>query len=374
MYVKGVGMTKFGFENRATWDMAYEASLEALEGSNLSVNDIDAAVISTVDTLVSDERQRHYPSLVSSLFKRRIPMIQMPAVCGGGGAAFWAANKLGYDNVLVLGVDKIAVNTSPVITNEIMNATDKVWEQNEGMIFPCSVALVAQQHMLKYGTTTDDLDLVAFKNHENAFLNEKTPFYRKKITLEQIKKSPVIASPFRLYDCTLNVNGAAAAVLSREKSDVEVAGSSLHVDHLGPFEREDMTTLTACGIAAKEAYKKAGISAEDIDVMEVHDAFTILELLSYEDMGFCKKGEGTKLIRNGTTKINGKLPVNPSGGLKARGHPISATGMAQIYEIVRQLRGECGDRQVSKHKYGLTQNIGGPGGSVIVNIFKKMGG
>ena len=374
MYVKGVGMTKFGFENRATWDMAYEASLEALEGSNLSVNDIDAAVISTVDTLVSDERQRHYPSLVSSLFKRRIPMIQIPAVCGGGGAAFWAANKLGYDNVLVLGVDKIAVNTSPVITNEIMNATDKVWEQNEGMIFPCSVALVAQQHMLKYGTTTDDLDLVAFKNHENAFLNEKTPFYRKKITLEQIKKSPVIASPFRLYDCTLNVNGAAAAVLSREKSDVEVAGSSLHVDHLGPFEREDMTTLTACGIAAKEAYKKAGISAEDIDVMEVHDAFTILELLSYEDMGFCKKGEGTKLIRNGTTKINGKLPVNPSGGLKARGHPISATGMAQIYEIVRQLRGECGDRQVSKHKYGLTQNIGGPGGSVIVNIFKKMGG
>ena len=374
MYVKGVGMTKFGFENRATWDMAYEASLEALEGSNLSVNDIDAAVISTVDTLVSDERQRHYPSLVSSLFKRRIPMIQIPAVCGGGGAAFWAANKLGYDNVLVLGVDKIAVNTSPVITNEIMNATDKVWEQNEGMIFPCSVALVAQQHMLKYGTTTDDLDLVAFKNHENAFLNEKTPFYRKKITLEQIKKSPVIASPFRLYDCTLNVNGAAAAVLSREKSDVEVAGSSLHVDHLGPFEREDMTTLTACGIAAKEAYKKAGISAEDIDVMEVHDAFTILELLSYEDMGFCKKGEGTKLIRNGTTKINGKLPVNPSGGLKARGHPISATGMAQIYEIVRQLRGECGDRQVSKHKYGLMQNIGGPGGTVIVNIFKKVSG
>src|SRR3989338_4734033 len=374
MYVKGVGMTKFGFENRATWDMAYEASLEALEDSNLSVNDIDAVVVSTVDTLVSDERQRHYPSLVSSLFKRKIPMIQIPAVCGGGGAAFWTANKLGYDNVLVLGVDKIAVNTPPIITNEIMNATDKVWEQNEGMIFPCSVALIAQQHMLRYGTTTDDLDLVAFKNHENAFLNEKTPFYRKKITLEQIKKSPVIASPFRLYDCTLNVNGAAAAVLSREKSDVEVAGSSLHVDHLGPFEREDMTTLTACGIAAKEAYKKAGIGAEDIDVMEVHDAFTILELLSYEDMGFCKKGEGTKLIRNGTTKINGKLPVNPSGGLKARGHPISATGMAQIYEIVRQLRGECSDRQVSKHKYGLTQNIGGPGGSVIVNIFKKMCG
>ena len=372
MYVKGVGMTKFGFENRPTWDMAYEASLEALNGS--AINDIDAVVVSTVDTLVSDERQRHYPSLVSSLFKRKIPMIQIPAVCGGGGAAFWTANKLGYDNVLVLGVDKIAVNTPPIITNEIMNATDKVWEQNEGMIFPCSVALIAQQHMLRYGTTTDDLDLVAFKNHENAFLNEKTPFYRKKITLEQIKKSPVISSPFRLYDCTLNVNGAAACVLTKDKTDVEVAGSGLNVDYMGPFEREDMTKLIACEMAAKEAYKKAGIGAEDIDVMEVHDAFTILELISYEDLGFCKKGEGAKLIRDGTTKIDGKLPVNPSGGLKARGHPISATGMAQIYEIVRQLRGECGDRQVSRHKYGLAQNIGGPGGSVIVNIFKKVGG
>ena len=367
-------MTKFGVEDRTTWEMAYESTYEALDNANMSFNNIDAVVVSTVDTVVNPERQRQYQALISSLFKKKLPVIRVPAVCGGGGVALWTALKLGYDNTLVLGTDKIATNTTSLIINEIMNATDKVWEQEEGVNFIAENALVAQEHMLKYGTTTDDLALVSFKNHSNAFSNPKTPFYKKKVTLEQIKNSPIIASPLRLFDCTRNINGAAAVILTKDKTDIKVKGSGLSVDYIAPFEREDMSTWRATTIAAEKAYKEAGLSPKDIDIAEVHDAFTILEILAYEDLGFCKKGDGTKLIRDGTTNIDGKLPVNTSGGLKARGHPISPTGLAMIYELVKQLRGECKERQVSNPKYALAQNIGGAGGSISVHILEKVGG
>lgn len=374
MYVKGVGMTKFGIEDRTTWNMAHEATYEALEDSDINFNKIDAVVVSTVDTILNPERQRQYQALIASLFKKRIPVIRVPAVCGGGGAALWTGLKLGYDNVLVLATDKIATSSTPRIINEIMNATDKVWEQEEGVNFPAENALVAQEHMLKYGTTTDDLALISFKNHSNAYLNPKTPFYKKKVTLEQIKQSPIIASPLRLFDCTKNVNGAAAVILTKDKTDIKVTGSGMSIDYLAPFEREDMSTWRATTIASKQAYKEAGLEAKNIDIAEMHDAFTILELLAYEDLGFCKKGDGSKLIREGVTNIDGKLPVNTSGGLKARGHPISPTGLAMIYELVKQLRGECGDRQVSNLKHGLAQNVGGAGGSITVHILSKVGG
>ncbi len=374
MYVKGVGMTKFGVEDRTTWEMAYEAAYEALDDADIDFNKIEAVVVSTVDTSLNPERQRQYQALVASLFKKRMPIIRIPAVCGGGGAALWTGLKLGYDNVLVLATDKIATNTTARVINEIMNATDKVWEQEEGVSFPAENALVAQEHMLKYGTTTDDLALVSFKNHSNAYLNPKTAFYKKKVTLDQIKQSPVIASPLRLFDCTRNVNGAAAVILTKDKTDIAIKGSGMSVDYLAPFEREDTSTWRATTIAAEQAYKAAGIGASDIDIVEVHDAFTILEILAYEDLGFCKKGEGANLIRDGVTKIDGKLPVNTSGGLKARGHPISPTGLAMIYELVKQLRGECGERQVTNVKYGLAQNIGGAGGSISVHVLQKVGG
>jgi acetyl-CoA C-acetyltransferase len=374
MYIKGIGMTRFGFEDRSTHDMVLEASHDAMKDASMSMKDIDAIVVSTVDTLVNDERQRHYPAVLASLFKKNVPIIRVPAVCGGGGAALWTAQRLGYDNVLVLAVDKVATNTTMTITKEIMNANDNVWEQQEGIVFPCQNALIAQQHMMRYGTTTDDLALVSFKNHSNAYHNPKAPFYKKKVTLEQIKDSYVVASPFRLFDCTISVNGAAACIISNDKSDISIEGSGLAVDYLPPFEREDMTTFTATIEAAKTAYKKAGISPSEIDVVEVHDAFTILELMAYEDLGFCKKGEGAKLIRDSIVNIDGKLPVNTRGGLKARGHPISPTGLAQIHDIVLQLRGEANDLQVKNHKYGLAHNTGGAGGTMSVHILKHVGG
>jgi acetyl-CoA C-acetyltransferase len=205
-------------------------------------------------------------------------------------------------------------------------------------------------------------------------LNPKAAFYGKKVGLDKIKNSPVVASPLRLFDCSISVNGAAATILTKDKTDIEIAGSGFATDYLMTMERDSLVEFKASKLASEQAYNQAEIGASSVDVLEVHDAFTILELMSYEDLGFCKKGEGSKMIRDGVTKLDGKLPVNTGGGLKARGHPISPTGLAQVYEIVKQLRGECGDRQISKHKYGMTQNIGGVGASISVNIFKNVGG
>ena len=374
MYIKGVGMTELSTKNEISQKMAYDAAYEALEDADMSIKDIDAVVISNGDGIENGERQRLFPSILAYMFKINKPMIRAPAVCGGGGASLWASLKLDYDNILVIGVERLVATTSAITTDGIMMAAERIYEQTEGAMFPAQNALVAQQYMLKYGATTDDFALVSLKNHENAYSNPKARFYRKKITLKQIKKSPVISSPLRLFDCSLNVNGAAACIVTKDKTDIKVKGSALCTDRLAAFESEEMTTWQATKTAAKQAYKQAGLGPSDIDFAEIHDAFTPVEIISYEDLYFCKKGKGKDLVRNGTTKLDGKLPVNPCGGLKAKGHPISATGLAQIYEIVKQMRHEAKDRQLSKTKYALAQNIGGVGSTVAVHILNKVGG
>jgi len=189
--------------------------------------------------------------------------------------------------------------------------------------------------------------------------------------MDMITKSPIVASPLRLFDCSIPCNGAAAVIISKEKTRIEIAGSGLSTSKLTSFEREDMTSWNSSINAAKIAYNQANITPKDIGIVEIHDAFTPVELISYEDLGFCKKGKGVNLIRDGTTKINGKLPVNTSGGLKAKGHPISATGVSQIYELFLQLSGEAGKRQVDNIDYGLAHNIGGAGCISSVHILKR---
>ncbi len=367
-------MTKFSFEDRSTHSMSHEAIQAALNDSDINLDDIDAAVVSTVDTKINDERQRMYGPVLSSILKKQMPIIRVPAVCGGGGAAMWTALRLKYNNILVLGVDKVVSNITPVITREIMHAGDNFWEQDEGLIFPAANALVAQQHMLKYGTTHDDLLKIAYKNHYHGSMNPKAKFYGKKISFEDIKKAPIVASPFNLYDCSISVNGAAAVVISNDKTDVKVEGSALATDYLAPFEREDMTVWNGTVKAGKEAFEQADVDRKDINVAELHDAFSIVELIAYEDLGFCKKGDGKELIRSGYVNLDGKMPVNTSGGLKAKGHPISPTGVSQIVEIADQLRNKCGERQVNDPKLGLTHNVGGAGGTTSVHIFRKIAG
>lgn len=375
MYIKGVGMTKFGIQQEPSSHMVFEATMEALEDAGIAMNNIDAIVVSSIEVMSNGERQKHSGSMISTLFQKSLPILSVPAGCAGGGTALWTAYKLqktgNYSNILAIGFDRIIANTSKKVTDEILMGGERIYEQTEGLNFPAQNALVAQQYMMKHGATTDDFALVAYKNHQNAFLNPKARFYKKKVSLEEIKNSPVVASPLRIFDCSISCNGAAALILSKDKSEIELVGSAEESDYLSPFERDDMTSLWVTRKAAEIAYKEAGITPSDIGIAEVHDAFTPLELISYEDLGFCSNGEGARLIKEGTTALNGKLPVNTSGGLKAKGHPISPTGISQIYEIVKQMKGECGKRQVKKPKYGLAHNIGGVGSTATVNILKK---
>ena len=372
MFVKGVGMTKFGVSDKLSHQLAYDACLDALNDAETSLNDIDAVVCSTIEWFFSVEKQRHFAGMLSSMLKTNKPIIRVPAGCAGAGHALWVANQMGYDNVLALGVEKLMTCRSGSITDEFMMAMESRWEQLEGLGAPHSAALIAGDYLRKYGATTDDLALIAHKNHSNGFLNPKAKFFGKQVSLDDIKNSKVVASPLRVMDCSISVDGAAAAVISKDKTDVEIVGSGLCTDRVAPFESDDLTTWEATNISSQEAFKQAGLSCSDVDFVELHDAFTIVELMSYEDLGFVKKGEGVNLIRDGVVKLDGKLPVNPSGGLKSKGHPPSATGLSQIYEVVNQLRGNCGDRQVTGAKVGLAHNIGGTGGTVTTHLLKKV--
>lgn len=377
MYIKGVGCTKFDAGNESSPLMVYRAVMEALDDADVGINEIDCAVVSNMDISSNGERQRHSSSMLSSLFQRKMPVISVTSACEGGSAALWTALQLGEKNhqngnVLVIGFDRVVANTTESITDEIMMASERLYEQAEGLIFPAQYALVAQQHMLRYGTTSDDFASVSYKNHLNAYHNPKARFYGKKVTIDGIKKSPIISSPLRLFDCSISCNGAAALVLAHEKADVEIVGSAQATDCMSAFERADLTSMPAAKSAAASAFRQAGINPSDIGIAEVHDAFTPLEIIAYEDLGFAKPGEGMNLIRDGITNLDGSLPVNTSGGLKAKGHPISATGVSQIYELVKQLRGEAGDRQVSNLKYALAHNMGGVGSNVGVHILKKV--
>ncbi|MCD6094625.1 thiolase family protein [bacterium] len=378
MWIKGVGMTKFDYSQKPWWQFAYEAAMEALEDANLRISDIDMIVLSAISSASGGEHQTHKVALLSDLFKTNVPIIELPSVCGGGGVAIWTAIRLGktqgseIKNILVLSGEKLVDNRSEVTVDWILSAAERTIEQTEGMLFPVQNALIAQAYMRKYNATRDDLALIAYKNHQNATLNPKAYYYKRPVSLEKIKKAPVIASPFTLYDCSLSVNGGAAVVLTNERTDIEIVGSGFATDYLLTFLRKDITHFKATRIAAKQAFEQAKLTPKDIQVAEIHDAFTSVELFSYEDLGFAEEGKGKELIRSGKVNLDGPLPVNPSGGLKAKGHPISVTGLAQVYEIVNQLRGRCGKRQVKPvPKIGLTHNIGGAGGSCTVHILKS---
>jgi len=376
MFIKGVGMTKFDYSQKPWWKFAFEAAMEALEDCSMKISQIDCIVFTGIESAEGKaEHQTHKTSLLSDLFKTRVPIINVPAVCAGGGVAFWVALRLlrEFENILVLAGEELVTNKTEVTTHWIASAIEREIEQTEGLNFPTQNALIWQQYKRKYKASHEDLELIAFKNHQNATLNEKAYFYKRPVPLERIKSAPKIAGDFTIYDCSLSVNGGAAVILSREKTDIQVIGSGFATDYLLIFLREEPWHFKATEIAAKRAFEMAKIKPKEVEIAEIHDAFTSVELISYEDLGFAERGKGAELIRKGIVNLDGKLPVNTSGGLKAKGHPISPTGLAQIYEVVKQMRGKCKDRQVKPFpKIGLCHNIGGAGGSVTVHILKKV--
>lgn len=377
MYVIGIGRTKFGPLSESIAELAYKAMFEAISDSPISIRDVEAIYVSNF--LGSKyTKQLHFNAVISSLLPElRIPIIGIETACASGASAIYqgllALNR--FENVLVIGVEKMTDATKMESTEYLAMAGDRRLDQEQGMIFPANYALIAQKHMELYGTTHEDLSAVSFKNHKNANLNPLAHFNYKKVTLDMINRSPIISSPLNLFDCSPISDGAAAVVLSRTKKsrrDVKVVGSDLATDYISLSQRKELTSFASTKIAAANALNQAGIRPRDLDVVEAHDCFTIAELLAMEDIGICKPGESKDWIRKEKTALNGELPINTDGGLKADGHPIGASGIAQVYEIVTQLRGEAGKRQVDGAEIGLAHNVGGVGGTAVIHILRGL--
>lgn len=375
-YIAGIGRTKFGILEENIPELAYEVILKSLEDSLFSIDDIGAIYVANFASGLF-QNQLHLNSVIAGLLpKSNIPIVGIETACASSGAALYQAiMALGrFENIMVLGVEKMTNVDRPSIQNNISAAGDRWLDQSQGLIFPANYALIAQQHMLQYGTTLDDFALVALKNHQNANLNEFAHFYNKKVNLEEIKNSSVVCSPLRLFDCCPVSDGAAAVIISRNKKtnrDIKIIASAMATDAISLSQRQKLTSFKASKIAARMAYKQAKIKPSEIDVAEVHDCFTIAELVAVEDLGFAKEGESKNLVREGRTTLKGDIPINTDGGLKADGHPIGATGAAEIIEIVKQLRNEAGKRQVQGAEIGLVHNVGGTGGTAVIHILTK---
>lgn len=380
----GVGCTKFGERwDVSLRDMVAEAGVTAIDDAKVTGEQIDALYVGNMSGGRFVE-QEHIGALIADcagLSRLHIPSTRVEAACASGGLALRQAVLAvasGYhDVVIAAGVEKMTDVSSGTAADALAAAADREWECFFGATFPALYAMMARLHMRRYGTTHDQMAQVAVKNHHHACLNPIAQ-YHMEITVDDVNRSPMVADPLHILDCSPISDGAAAVILAptemaRRFSDipVKIAASAQGSDTLALHDRRDLTTLDATVHAARGAFAQAKVEPRQIDVAEVHDCFTIAEILAIEDLGFVEKGQGGKAVEDGMTALSGILPINTSGGLKACGHPVGATGIKQAYEIALQLRGEAGRRQVDEAEIGLTHNVGGSGGTAIVHILTR---
>ena len=376
----GIGCTTFGEKWAASFrDLFVEAGSLALKDAELSGEHIDAMYVGNMSAGRFIE-QEHIGALIADyagLSTRHIPSTRVEAACSSGGLAFRQAViavASGMEDIVVAaGVEKMTDVGTGASVDTLAGAADREWEGFMGATFPGLYAMIATDYMHRYPLTREQLAMVAVKNHRNGAKNPIAQF-RSEITVETVLSSSLVADPLRLFDCSPITDGAAAVILApldraREFTDtpVRVLATAQASDTLALHDRRDISCLDATVVAGERAFAMAGLPREKIDFLEVHDCFTIAEICAIEDLGFCKKGEAGRLTEEGVTALNGDLPVNTSGGLKACGHPVGATGIKQVCEVVQQLRGEAGARQVNG-EIGLTHNVGGTGATVVVHI------
>lgn len=377
--VVGIGKTAFGaFPDRDLRSLAVEAGEKCLADAHVSPSQVEAYYLGNFAGPSFVGQNHLAPYIAGAMGITGVPCTRFEAACASSGSAFYHAVSSvaagNQDLVLVAGVEKMTSQTTPKVTEILAGAGDTCGEVRAGATFPALFAMIARRHMYQYGTTREMLAAVAVKNHENGAKNPLAHM-RKVITMEQAMNGKPIAEPLTVYDCSLISDGAAAVLIAPLERAAEftskpakVMGLAQTSDYVALDQKEDITTLRAVAAAAQKAYKMAGISAQDIEFAELHDCFTIAEILATEDLGFVKKGEGGPFALAGCTRLNGKVPVNTSGGLKSKGHPVGATGVGQICDVVIQLRGEAGERQLARHSIGLTQNLGGSGATAVVAI------
>ncbi len=380
----GVGCTKFGERwDVSLRDMVAEAGVMAIDDSNLMGEQIDALYVGNMSGGRFVE-QEHIGALIADcagLSRLHIPSTRVEAACASGGLALRQAVLAvasGYhDIVIAAGVEKMTDVSSGTAADALAAAADREWECFFGATFPALYAMMARLHMRRYGTTHDQMAEVAVKNHHHACFNPIAQ-YHMEITVDDVNRSPMVADPLHILDCSPISDGAAAVVLAPTEiasrfadTPIRIIGSGQGSDTLALHDRRDLTALDATIHAARAAFDQASVEPRQVDLAEVHDCFTIAEILAIEDLGLVEKGQGGRAIDEGMTALGGRLPVNTSGGLKACGHPVGATGIKQAYEIALQLRGEAGRRQVDEAEIGLTHNVGGSGGTAIVHLFSR---
>lgn len=379
--VAGVGMIKFGVSEKSQVEMFAEAAMEAINASNLKPKDIQALFVGNVLGDFEEGQMNIAPFCAAEIgLSYGVPSTKVEGACASASVAIrdafiWVASGF-YDIVLVGGTERAMAMGTPLATRTFAMGTDSKYEALTGVTFPGVFAMVAHAYAQKYGIPLPRLKermaMVAVKNHKNGVHNPLAQF-RKEIAVETVLKSAMVADPLQLFDCCPFSDGAAALVLTTEEIAKKLVEKPVYILGVGQgssgamCRQKDITRIRAREASVKQAYNMAGLSPQDMDVCELHDCFTIAEIVASEGLGFFDFGKGSEAVEKGETAIGGKIPINPSGGLKAKGHPIGATGAAQAYEIVKQLRGECGGRQVEGAKVGITDTLGGDL-STIVNI------
>lgn len=383
----GVGNSKFGIRKDVNLsELAFEAVAPSLIDAGVSGQDISFVALGSIGAVAWCEEVLPAVAVAEYCGLIKAGLLRCEAACASGGAAVHTAYSViasgQADLAMAIGVEKMSEIDALTSLELIGRAGSYLWEfHNFGLTFPAYYALYASAHMAKFGTTEEDLALVAVKNHKYANMNPLAHL-QTQISVNDVLTSKVVASPLKLYDCCPMTDGAASIVLASEEKVRELnIETPIWIDGIGCSsgtanmnKRSNYVELEASAIASKQAYERAGVTPDQIEVAEVHDCFTIAEILAYEDLGFCKKGEGSKFLREGQTEVGGKIPVNVDGGLKAKGHPIGATGCSMIYELTKQLREEIMEknRQVPLNNYvALAHNVGGTGQYCYVTILKR---
>src|SRR3989449_1245905 len=376
----GVGHSRFGKRSDASLrELAFEAYREALDDAEIDTSDIDASLVCSATHY---DKQRSPAGVVAEyLGLNPAPTFNVEAACASSAVGLrtaWAlVNSRLHDIVAIVGVQKMTELSSDEIQELMGRAGDVMWESPFGTTMPAYYAMYANAHMARYGTTQEQMALVPVKNRKYGTKNPKAMF-QKPVEIEEVLKSRMVSYPLKLYDCCANADGAACLIVAsseraRKITDkpVWVAGIGLASGPMSLAGRQGpLTSFEVTKNAAKSAYEMARVNPSDVDVAEVHDSFSITEILNYEDLGFARPGKGTKLLKTNETELGGKIPVNIDGGLISKGHPVGATGASRITSLVHQLRREAGDIQVDGAKIGLAQNIGGIGMYSAVSILR----
>ncbi|HEX3682167.1 MAG TPA: thiolase domain-containing protein [Bryobacteraceae bacterium] len=377
----GIGKTAFGaFPDRDLRSLAVEAVDHALTDANVSAPAVEAFYVGNFAGPSFVGQNHLAPYIGTAAGFNGIPCTRFEDACASSGSAFfhaWQSVAAGvYDIVVAAGVEKMTSQTTPRVTEILAGAGDMAGEGRAGATFPALFAMIARRHMHQYGTTREQLAAVSVKNHANGAKNPHAHM-RKVITLEQALGGKPIAEPLTVYDCSLISDGAAAVVIvpadqaqrytTRTARVLSVAQTS---DYVALDSKQDITLFPSVKSAGEKAYEAASVGPHEIQIAELHDCFTIAEILASEDLGFVPKGDGGPWAAAGCSAIGGRLPINTSGGLKSKGHPVGATGVGQICDIVMQLRGDAGERQVARHQIGLAQNLGGSGATCVVTILR----